>query len=162
LATVRIEDPNVPAPRTPVSQRVPFGGFSLKLDVANKDPNFYYYWQSDKGDNLERMLQAGYEFVTRQQAGRMRVPESLTNRDLTGGKESLDDRFCVFGGHDEHGRETKLYLMRQPMAFHEEDARRNAELADVIDNSIRRQTLGNTLAANEKYGRVDLSTRSEE
>ncbi len=161
MATIRVESPGEkPAVKRTSMARVPFGGFSYKLEVANKDPEYYYYWQKDVGDNLERMLLAGYEFVTRRQAGR-ELPESLTNRDLTGGKESLDDRMCVHGGRDEYGKEYKLYLMRQPMAFHEEDMKRDAERADTIDQSIRRQTFGSSTIAN-KYGEVRMETRSEE
>jgi hypothetical protein len=161
MATVRVETPGEkPAVVRAPMARVPFGGFNYKLEVANKDPSFFYYWQKDVGDNLERMQRAGYEFVTRKQAGR-ELPESLTNRDLYGAKESLDDRLCVHGGRDEYGKEYKLYLMRQPMEFHEEDARRDAERADLIDQSIRRQTFGSSTIAN-KYGSVDMSTRSEE
>ena len=93
--------------------RVPFGGFTYKLEVANKDPNFWYYWFRDEGDQLERALSAGYEFVTRRQAGRV-LPEALMNRDLHGGNQSLNDDVRVHGGRLHHVRARRQRAQFEP------------------------------------------------
>lgn len=155
MATIRVEaKQEATAPKKRV--RIPFSGFSYKLEVAHKDPGYFYYWQKDVGDNLERMLLAGYEFVTRRQAGR-ELPPELTNKDIYGGKESLDDRLSVFGGRDEFGREYRLFLMRQPLEYHEEDEALARRRADAVDESIRRQNFGGSTIA-QKYGEVRVET----
>lgn len=143
-----------------VPTRVPFGGFTYKLEVANKDPNYYYYWFRDRGDDIERALRAGYEFVTRRQADRL-MPEQMTNRDMHGGNQSVHDDVRVFGGRDEYGRDYNLVLMRQPMQFHMEDLEREKERNDAVDQAISRQVFRDNNIAN-KYGNVSLTVKDQE
>jgi hypothetical protein len=106
------------------------------------------------------MIRAGYEFVTRREAGR-ELPEELANKDIYGGKESLDDRVCVHGGRDEYGRDYKLYLMKQPIEYHLEDQAADAARSDAVDQAIRRQVFQGQSVQN-KYGTVDITSRTEE
>lgn len=140
--------------------RVPFGGFTYKLEVANKDPNWWYYWFRDTGDTIERALRAGYEFVTRRQANRM-LPEELTNRDVHGGNQSLTDDVRVHGGRDDRGRDYNLVLMRQPMEYHMEDLAAEQALTDDVDKAISRQNFQNRNIAN-KYGDVTMTVKDQE
>lgn len=140
--------------------RVPFGGFSYKLEVANKDPNYFYRWFRDDGDRVKRALLAGFEFVTPRSAGRQ-YEERLLNRDVHGGNQSLTDRLEVHGGRDDYGREFNLVLMRQPMAYHLKDSAAKALANDEIDQSIRRQSLSQTGVAN-KYGNVSMTVTDQE
>ena len=133
-------------------ERIPFGGFTYKLEVANKDPNFFYYWQKDVGDNINRMLRAGYEFVSARDHG----SETLTNQDVHGGNQSLTDRYERNGGRDEFGRHYNLVLMRQPMEFHLADKKLEEKLADDIDMAIRRQPQGVNA-----YGAIDMNKGRE-
>lgn len=147
-------------PDRAAGRRVPFGGFTYKLEVTNKDPAYWYYWFSDRGDTIERALRAGYEFVNRREANRL-MPEELTNRDVHGGNQSLTDDVRVFGGRDEYGRDFNLVLMRQPMEYHLEDMAAEEARNDEIDRSITRQSFQNHNIAN-KYGDVTMTTKDQE
>ena len=50
-----------PGPSRERPTRIPYSAQQVRLAVANQDPAFYYYWQKDVGDNLQRMLDAGYD-----------------------------------------------------------------------------------------------------
>ena len=139
------------------SPRVPFGGFSYKLEVKNKDPNYYYYWFKDEGDMVKRALRAGYEFVTERDAT---GGVFMTNQDVHGGNQSLTDRYEITGGKDEHGRHFNMVLMRQPMAYHLEDKAAEERRVDEIDVAINRQSFQDTTLTN-KYGEVNMSRGKE-
>lgn len=139
------------------AERVPFGGFSLKLEVKNKDPNFYYYWFKDEGDMLTRAEEAGYEYVSPRQAG---MRERLTNRDVHGGNQSIVDRIERTGGRDEFGRHYNLVLMRQPMEYHLLDKAAADKVTDEVDNAINRQTFSGSNVA-QKYGDVQMNRAKE-
>lgn len=137
--------------------RVPFGGFSYKLEVKNKDPNYYYYWFKDEGDMVKRALRAGYEFVTERDAT---GGEFLTNQDVLGGNQSLTDRYEITGGKDEFGRHFNMVLMRQPMEYHLADVAAEQANIDTIDTAINRQSFQNTSIAN-KYGEINMTRVKE-
>lgn len=143
-------------------ERVSFSGMSKKLDVAYKDPNFYYYWQKDTGDNLQRMLRAGYEFVDAETA-KMQVPEMLTNRDVSG-RTDVDGALRVHGGVGEGGRDYGMVLMRIPMELHEEDMAAHEERNKAIDSSIHRQafTGGKNVDQATSYGDINVTVKHEE
>jgi hypothetical protein len=137
-------------------ERVPFGGFQQRLEVKNKDPNYWYYWHLDRGDNIERAVRAGYEFVNPRDAGRY-LPAELTDRSVNGGNRALTDRIEVYGGRDEYGREFRHVLMRQPMEFHLQDMAAEDAKADAVETAIQRQTKD----AN-RYGELNVSVKQEE
>ena len=140
--------------------RVPFGGFSYKLEVANKDPAFWYYWFKDTGDTIKRALRAGYQFVSQRESGDL-TPEALTNRDVNGANESVSGDTRKFGGRDEYGREYQLVLMKQPIEFHEADMQAENAKADEVDQAIFRQGIDRNNVAT-KYGNVTMTVKDEE
>jgi len=139
--------------------RVPFGGFTYKLEVAYKDPAYFYCWQKDTGDTLRRMEAAGYERVSRRTA---RAIETLSNRDVSGGNQALDDTFWVHGGTGEYGREYKLVLMRQPMEYWLEDQAAIKQAADQIDQAINRPEYAGGKVVGSNYGDINVSTKDRE
>jgi len=139
--------------------RVPFGGFTYKLEVAYKDPAYFYCWQKDTGDTLRRMEAAGYERVSRRTA---RAIEALSNRDVSGGNQALDDTFWVHGGTGEYGREYRLVLMRQPMEFWLEDQAAIKQASDHIDQAIHRPEFAGGKTVGSNYGDINVSTKDRE
>jgi hypothetical protein len=139
--------------------RVPFGGLTYKLEVKHKDPDYYYYWFRNRGDEIERAKAAGYDFVTKKQARGAELPEELTLRDVHGGNQSIDDRYERFGGHDEFGREYTMVLMRQPMEYHLKDKAADDRAADRIDEAITRQEFAGKNIA-QKYGSISVTHKA--
>ena len=163
------DDSEAPASqrKTPARERVTrvaFGGNQLKLEVINQDPDYWYYWQKDQGDNLQRMVDAGYEFVTREIAGRY-APEALTNTDLMGGNQSITDLVEVFGGTNAHGDEVNLVLMRQPNEFHLEDMAAREQKNLRVDEAIYRGEFTDDPgdgSQETRYGNIDVTVKHEE
>lgn len=110
--------------------RVPLGGFRDILTVTNKDPNYHYTWPLDldeKGTQIARLLQAGYEFV-RPEEGVMVGEASVYRTDNVGSVHRVPG-----GGGYFH------YLMRIPMEWHEDDKRRQAERVDRTEQALKGQ-----------------------
>ena len=159
---VKVLPDAIPNPEMPVPEkkaRVPFGGFTYKLEVAYKDPNYHYEWFKDVGDVLRRALSAGYEYVSYRTA---RSLEELTNKDVHGGNQSLDDTMRRHGGVGEYGREYQLVLMRQPMEFYVEDNATRMSKTDEIDDSIYRREFTGGKTVGNSYGDVRISTKDQE
>lgn len=115
--------------------REPFGGFQDKLAVYNKDPNYFYFWHAERGDDIERAIAAGYRFVSRREAGR-ELPEALrTGNDM----DREDGPMRIHGGAGEYGRAYKLVLMRIPKELHDADMAARAKRPDAVDAAIFRK-----------------------
>lgn len=140
-------------------ERTPLGGYVAKLDVRNKDPNFYYHWIVDKADRVARAKDAGYEFVRRGEVT-VRGSEAYSYRDI-GVEDKTDDRICVHGGVGEFGREYKQYLMKLPMELRKEDLLMKRERTLEVDRTIQRQHMENVNVAN-KYGNVSMTAQDQE
>jgi hypothetical protein len=148
--------------RERVGPRVPFGGFRRRLEVTSLDPNYYYYWQKNTADNIARMQEAGYEFVSKRDAQRY-TPEVLEETQHRGGNESVYDRCERFGGTDAHGDEYNLVLMRQPMKWHQEDMAEHEARNAAVDQAMYRQEFANDPGdSSERYGDINVTVKHEE
>ena len=140
--------------------RVPMGAYQAKLEVLNKDPNFFYYWHHNRGDNLQRALEAGYEFVHRGGRERVKGQEAHEYSDI-GVVDKSDTRFAIHGGVGDYGREFKLYLMKMPMEFRKEDDEMRHQRTMDIEESINRQEFDGSAVVN-KYGNVSIHSSDQE
>ena len=153
------EDPGVRESRVARPERVPFGGMTYKLEVKNKDPNYYYYWFRNRQDELKRAEAAGYDYVTPRMQRLGELTEEVTNRDVDGGNQSVEGRTERYGGRDEFGREYVMVLMRQPMEYHLQDLAADQKAADAIDEAITRQEFdGKNIA--QKYGSINVTHKA--
>ena len=103
--------------------RVPFGGPRQRLTINEQDKNYHYYWFNDTEDRIERALAAGYEFVKK---GTVEVGDKdVHNQDSDLGSKVSKQL-----------RDFRIYLMRIPLEFYEEDQQAKQLEADKIDQSI--------------------------
>ena len=142
--------------KTPRPKRVPIGGVRYKLNVNNKDPNYFYYWAKEEGDWIQALKLAGYQDVSVRDTGNV-VGEELLNGEVY---NSLDDVMRVHGGYGERGP-YKLRLMRQHLDDHKEDQALEAARIDATDTALRRQEFDGRYIEN-KYGDVSISVRDTE
>ena len=138
------------------AEREPYGGFQSRLEVRNKDPNYFYFWHKDTGDNIQRALAAQYKFVSRRNAGR-ELPEELAN-DRSGNR--ADDTLKVYGGQGDYGREYELVLMRLPMELHLQDQKMREKRYDAIDAGIARHDLDGVAARGQEYSDINISVKT--
>lgn len=102
------------------STRIPFGSSQQRLTYPPR-PGFYRYWFRDDPGRIMRAKAAGYEHVI---------------DEITGQAISRN------GGATDTGKGLDMFLMEQPMHFHEEDVALGQKPVDEIDRAIRDGALG--------------------
>lgn len=119
---------NAPERRVTSANRVPMTLPDLKLAVPEM-PGFYLYWHL--GKNVNRALAAGYTFVDPEE---VEVSEDgvANDRGLSGSTD-LGSRISKSAGDAGEAKEERLYLMKLPMEWHQQDmdslTARNEEIA---------------------------------
>ena len=75
-------------------ERIPMGvGYNISYPEHKKDPNFFYYFVADQGGNVDRRIDAGFDFVIED-----------GKKYIRRGKDGID-----------------MICMRQPMKYRLED-----------------------------------------
>lgn len=156
--------PEANQPSERMARRVPFGGMQRRLEVIGLDPNYHYYWQKDTGDNIPRMKQGGYVFVSQQELDSYSAgKEILANLEDRGGNESLTDKIERYGGIDVHGGEYNLVLMKLLMKYHLEDKAEAEKRNAQTDQAIFRQQFPADPGDNTgRYGDINVTVNHEE
>lgn len=107
-------------------QRIPVASSRAPLVVKGLDQkNFFARWVADIDERIQNFLNAGYEFVNRDQIQSAGVKTVETTN-------STDTRVSKPGG-----RGVTLYLMRQPMKFYKEDRKAKDREIDLTEESIK-------------------------
>lgn len=90
----------------PVRRKALGVGYNVEYPEHLKDKNYYYYFAADQGGNIQRRLDAGYEFVVNEDGKKVE----------RNGKDGVT-----------------LFLLRQPMEYREEDlALQRQENYDIV------------------------------
>lgn len=123
----------------PASERVktrqPFGGFTKKLDIKSKIPGYVLYWINDDPGRIPSCLNAGFEFVSPKE-----IPLDYGNVTMDGMRQNLDEGDRVSRptkSVDAAGQPVKMYLMKLPQEFYEQDQAAKAARQAQIDNAIK-------------------------
>lgn len=115
----------------PRGRRSNLGGPTMKLEVFNAViPGWHLYWENDADARVERLLQNGFDFVTQEEAGMVRV----AHRVVPDG--DLDNRVSKFVGTTDDGKAMRAYLMKCPDEIWEDIQHCINDLADSRDRDI--------------------------
>lgn len=103
-----------------VKNRVPMSIPTLKLQAA-EIPGFHLHWMSGTQGRISQALRAGYQFVSPEEV-------NLTNPDIAGAfgatnSSDLGTRVSALAGGEADGQAARLYLMKLPEEFWQEDQR---------------------------------------
>lgn len=130
-ATVKRDNQREEAPR---SRTAGFGGPRLKLSVPLSIPGFHLFFQNDDDDGeIERLLEEGFSFVTKDEVGLKRKSEAIVADD------DVTDRVSRFVGKKADGTAMRAYLLKCPDdLWAEREAQRN-EQATAWEESIRQE-----------------------
>jgi hypothetical protein len=142
---------------TRTSDRVPMGGRQKRLVIANKDPNYFYYFFRDLDDTIFRAKQAGYREISYREAGQQ-VPEGLPGDP----KRKPTDPYRQHGGRDDGGARYDLVAMKLPMELRREDEARLAAQADAIDSAIMRPEFKDGRVINNQYADISVTMKDTE
>ena len=129
---------NAPERRASDPKRVPMDLPNLKLAVP-AIPGYYLYWHL--GKNVARALRHGYSFVERDE---VEVAQTGVANDMgLSGSTDLGTRISVSAGEagDERNEE-RLYLMKLPLEFHNEDMEQKTARNEDIAVQLRAGMLG--------------------
>lgn len=129
-------------------ERIPVSSNRAPLLYRNLDTeNFSHRWVIDKDDRIAKFLEGGYEFVmpTNKRVGEESV--NSQSQDLQGARVS---RSAGFGGY-------RLYLMRIPIDFYNEDQQAKQREVDELEETMRPAKTGK---AGVDYGKVTFSRKS--
>lgn len=110
-------------------QRIPFGGHRTKLQV-DPIPGYVLRWFNDTEDRVQRALDAGYEFCTPEDAGRIGEGElHEDNTDLNTKVSKIVSR----------GTENPIraVLMKIKQEWYDEDQRDKEKRNRMVDDAIR-------------------------
>ncbi len=142
----KLEDRPSSTERADRPTRVPIHGRRSVLEVKGQEPGYHYFWANDivnnAEGNLDRYLDAGYEFVTHQCIVGDRKVDAATS---IGGKISK----AVGNG-------VTAFLMRCPDEIYHEELAFMTHAADEVTAGIKA-----SLNSKEegKYGEVKISNR---
>jgi hypothetical protein len=127
-------------------QRVPVSSNRAPLMYRGMDTdNFSYRWVIDNPDRIATFLEAGYEFAP-PTAGNV-VGEKTV--DTTNDKSSRVSRSAKFGG-------LKLFLMRLPIEFYNEDQAAKQREIDEMENTMREPGKGRVVGKEVDFGSIKL------
>lgn len=117
--------------RTPVGRR-------NVLTVTGKDPDYFYRFVNDTGDNVQRFLSAGYEF---EEAKNVTIGDTRIGAPTGVGSNA---EASVGGG-------TKAFLMKQRKDYYAEDQAAKAAHVDAIEASTKQEALDGN------YGKLEIN-----
>lgn len=119
-----------------VRKRIPLGTPTLQLSLPDIK-GYTCRWFNDEPGRIERVLAAGYEFVTPEDA-----PEFGTS-EVTPGNSDLGTRISrVVGVSDTASGPLRAYLMKIRTDWYAEDQRRKQAELDKLDASIHSGSIG--------------------
>lgn len=118
-------------------RRVPVGRRNV-LTVTGKVPGYQYRVVNDRGDNVQRYLDAGYEFV---EASEVTIGDTrIGNPSATGSKAEAHV-----------GNGVKAYIMRQKDEFYKEDQAAKQAHNDAIEAATKEK------AQDGNYGKLEIT-----
>ena len=142
------------------SGRVPFADSRNKLEVRYKDSDmlkkWYCHWFNTDGDRVDRALQAGYQFVARDEVhGFGDGPTDETNTDL-------GDKVSRVVGRGEGNEPIRAVLMKLDMKYRKDDMKTKEERNRLVDEAINAGRAGGAnINRDVNYGNVSQSLSRE-
>lgn len=126
-------------------KRIPVSGANRDiLTVRNKEPGYVYRFVNVVNERIHRFMDAGYEFVSKAQAGNIGDPRV----DSSEGTSSYVEKGVGMG--------QKAVLMRIPEEFYKEDQLAKQRRVDEIEATMKRD------AKRDRYGKLDITSNNKE
>ena len=132
---------------TPRRRRIPMSTPSRRMEVPEM-PGYRMYWFRES--NVPRALQAGYDFVNKEDVKLLNLP--IASHPGGDGNTDLGTNVSIVAGTTEHGQPERAVLMKIPLEWFQEDqleiAKKNAQqLESIFSGEV---TVGDGGKINEK------------
>jgi hypothetical protein len=131
---------NAPQRQITEATRVPMNLPNLKLAVPEV-PGYYLYWHL--GKNVKAALRAGYTHVEDDELDV--VQHGVANSAAESGSSDMGSRISILAGGsvaDDDPEPARLYLMKLPMEWHEQDTEALGKKNEAIAAALRGGALG--------------------
>ena len=128
-------NPASPTERVKVDRtRVPMSLPNQKLS-APEIPGYHTHWMRGDAVRINQALRAGYTFVEQDEVGMNTF--GIADGAESDGHTDLGSRVSVIAGRGEDGGAERLYLMKLPMEYREQDVKEAAKRQESIAASLR-------------------------
>jgi len=122
-------------------------------------PGYVLYWFRDEPGRIERALQAGYTFVTKDELDLNRAP--LGSPAGHGSSDLGSHVSLASGGMYDSGTAQRLYLMKLPEDLHKQDMEtRDSMGQQVVDSVYHGLAEGDSARQYRKHGTFGLPRKS--
>lgn len=128
---------NEPVKRVSEVDRVPMDLPELKLAVPDM-PGYYLYWFL--GKNTGKAQRAGYTFVDHDEVEITNV--GIADDRSVSGSTDMGSRISVSAGATGEEDEERLYLMKLPIEWHQQDTAKKIANSESIAQQLRSGQLG--------------------
>lgn len=130
-------------------ERVPFSANRTRLSVKLKEKGYQHRWFNDQDDRVQRALDAGYEFVTPEEIGR------VGDKEVHGGNTDLGSKVSRVVGRTAENKPIRAILMKIRDDWYQEDKAKKEATNRLVDEAVRAGKPGGANVENQ-YGNVDL------
>lgn len=126
---------NAPAKAKETKGRIPMSVPEQKLAVPDI-PGFHLHWMLGTPQRLQQAEKAGYTFVQQDEVELNTV--GLADNPMSDGHNGLDSRVSVASGKEMEGSQPqRLYLMKLPEQFWQEDQAKLAQRNEAMAATLR-------------------------
>lgn len=125
---------NEPDKATPQRTRIPMSLPIQKL-AAPDIPGYHCHWMRDEPQRIAQALRAGYEWVTPDEVELNDF--GIANGPDDSGNQDLGSRVSYVSGRNESGGAQRLYLMKLPLEFWEQDQKALGQRQEDIAAQLR-------------------------
>lgn len=130
-------------------ERVPFSANRKRLQVDRKFDGCVIRWFNDQDDRVQRALDAGYEFVDRDDV------KQVGDKDVTNGNTDMNSKVSRVVGRTAENKPIRAYLMKIRKDWYDQDQSLKQEKNALVDEAIRAGKAGGADVP-KSYGEVKL------
>ena len=116
-------------------KRIPMNMVTRKLETPEL-PGYYLHWINGEPDRIAKALNADYTFVQKDELPGYTL-ELGEQTAITGGSDMGNAISVVAGGTGQDNQAMRLYLMKLPMEFREEDLKARDDEGQKLIDALR-------------------------
>lgn len=125
---------NAPEKTLPERERIPMSLPIQKLAVP-EIPGYHLHWMRGEPQRLNAALRAGYAFVEQDEVDLNTF--GIAQGEEDSGHTDLGSRVSWVSGRNEDGGAERLYLMKLPQKYREQDLAAHGQRQEVIAGQLR-------------------------
>lgn len=140
MAVETVSPANSPS-RVTDRTRIPMSTGQQKLSVP-EIPGYHLHWMRGEPERIQQAMAAGYTFVEQNETTQVNL--SIGGDAKKSGNTDLGSRISALAGSElgNDGQPLRLYLMKLPQEWHEEDNKAQEDKSNHIRQALLRGQMG--------------------